>query len=80
MSAVEKVLIAGIKSNNINRINSQTSIEELEELVKSVDGKVVGKITQSLKNPTTHYLGKGKIDDIIEMKKSINFSTLICND
>ena len=37
MSAVEKVLIAGIKSNNINRINSQTSIEELEELVKSVD-------------------------------------------
>ena len=80
MSAVEKVLIAGIKSNNINRINSQTSIEELEELVKSVDGKVVGKITQSLKNPTTHYLGKGKIDEIIDMKKSINFSTLICND
>tara|TARA_B100000073_G_scaffold209719_2_gene174028 strand:- start:384 stop:1493 length:1110 start_codon:yes stop_codon:yes gene_type:complete len=80
MSSIEKVLIAGIKSNNKNRMNSQTSIQELEELVKSVDAKVVGKITQSLKNPTTHYLGKGKIEEIINLKKTTNFNTLICND
>ena len=54
MSSIEKVLIAGIKSNNKNRMNSQTSIQELEELVKSVDAKVVGKITQSLKLSLIH--------------------------
>ena len=57
MGKTEKVIITGLKNNSkFNRKNS--SIEELAELVKSVDGTVVGEVTQSLKNPTTHYLGK----------------------
>ena len=79
MGKTEKVIITGLKNNSkYNHKNS--SIEELAELVKSVDGTVVGEVTQSLKNPTTHYLGKGKIIQLIELRDKIKFDTVICND
>ena len=79
MGKTEKVIITGLKNNSkYNHKNS--SIEELAELVKSVDGTVVGEVTQSLKNPTTHYLGKGKINQLIELRNKLKFDTVICND
>ena len=46
MGKTEKVIITGLKNNSkYNHKNS--SIEELAELVKSVDGTVVGEVTQS---------------------------------
>ena len=79
MVKTEKVIITGI-NNNSKYNHKNSSIEELAELVKSVDGTVVGEITQSLKNPTTHYLGKGKINQLIELRDKIKFDTVICND
>ena len=80
MGKTEKVIIAGLKNNNSKYYYKNSSIEELAELVKSVNGTVVGEVTQSLKNPTTHYLGKGKINQIIELRDKIKFDTVICND
>ena len=80
MSSTERVLITGIKTNRKQYYDANSSIEELGELVRSVDGKIVAKITQSLKNPTTHYLGKGKIQEIIDLNKTLKFDTVVCND
>lgn len=43
--------------------------------------EVVGKIIQNLPSPTkTHYLGLGKLADILEIRSTVPFDTLIVDD
>jgi GTPase len=53
----------------------------LARLVESVDAEVVGSVTQRLNAPVSGtYLGKGKIEEIKELKDSLDYDVIVVND
>ena len=53
----------------------------MARLVESVDAEVVGSVTQRLNAPVSGtYLGKGKIEEIKELKDSLEYDVVVVND
>jgi GTPase len=60
---------------------SDESLQELEQLVKTAGGVVVGKMTQRLSQPQKNsYLGKGKLEELIEAKTNVDYNTAVFDD
>ncbi|MFC1995888.1 GTPase HflX, partial [Chloroflexota bacterium] len=56
----------------------EESIEELAQLADTAGADVVGRLIQRLLVPsTTHYLGKGKLDELLSLKNNINCNVVI---
>jgi GTP-binding protein HflX len=56
-------------------------MEELAKLVKSAGAQVVGQTTQKLPSPSpTHYLGKGKLEELAALKESSGYNAIIFDD
>ncbi len=56
-------------------------MEELAQLAKTAGANVVGRLIQRLPTPSkTHYLGKGKLDEILSLKGSVNYDVIIFDD
>ncbi|MDI6814807.1 MAG: GTPase HflX [Dehalococcoidales bacterium] len=59
----------------------EVSIDELAQLANTAGASVVGKLIQRLPMPSkTHYLGKGKLDELVSLKDSINYDVVIFDD
>jgi len=59
----------------------EVSIDELAQLASTAGASVVGKLIQRLPVPSkTHYLGKGKLDELLSLKNSINYNVVIFDD
>jgi len=59
----------------------EDSIEELAQLAGTAGASVVGKLKQQLPKPSkTHYLGKGKLDELLALKNSTNYNVAIFDD
>ena len=59
----------------------ENSIEELAQLAKTAGANVVGRLMQRLPIPSkTHYLGKGKLDELLSLKGSVNYDVVIIDD
>jgi GTP-binding protein HflX len=57
------------------------SIEELAQLAGAAGANVVGRLVQQLPMPSkTHYVGKGKLEELLALKNSVNYSVLILDD
>lgn len=57
------------------------SLQELSHLAKTAGAKVVGTVTQNLDTPSpTYYMGKGKIEEIINLKEQTQYDTVIFDD
>ncbi|HXZ30495.1 MAG TPA: GTPase HflX, partial [Dehalococcoidia bacterium] len=57
------------------------SLEELSHLTKTAGAHVVGTLTQKLDAPSpTYYIGKGKIEELINLKNQTNYDTVIFDD
>jgi len=62
-------------------VSAEASQNELEQLVKSAGGEVVGKAIQRLDMPTKAlYLGKGKLDEMVALKDELHFDTIVFDD
>jgi GTPase len=73
------VLIAADSSGNDWQITD--SLEELANLVESVDAEVVGSVTQKLRQPVAStYLGSGKINEVKELKETLEYDVVVVND
>ncbi len=60
---------------------AEVSIEELAQLAGTAGADVVGKLIQRLPTPSkTHYLGKGKLDELLSLKDSTNYNVVIFDD
>jgi GTP-binding protein HflX len=60
---------------------AEDSIEELAQLAGAAGADVVGKLFQQLPVPSkTHYAGKGKLEELLALKNSVNYSVLILDD
>ncbi|MFC1956784.1 GTPase HflX [Chloroflexota bacterium] len=57
---------------------SEDSVEELAQLAATAGARVVGKLIQRLAVPSkTHYLGKGKLDELSALKDKANCNIVV---
>jgi GTP-binding protein HflX len=61
--------------------SAENSIEELGQLAGAAGASVVGRLVQQLPVPSkTFYAGKGKLQELLALKNSVNYSVLILDD
>ena len=59
----------------------EDSLDELAQLAKSAGAVVVGKLVQKLDVPNkTQYIGKGKLEELLNLKGTLQFNVAIFDD
>ncbi len=78
----EKAFLVGVQAKtSINSWSIESSMEELSYLAQAAGAKVLGTLTQKLEKPSaTHYLGKGKLKELIKLKQEHPYTVVIFND
>ncbi len=77
---MERVLIVGVELQK-DEIDIETSLDELEELVKAANGLVVSRITQKVdKLNSAHFIGSGKAEEIKNYCAELDITTVVFND
>lgn len=76
---IEEAVIVGVHEQK--DLHFEYSMEELRNLAEAIDVTIVGEVTQSLerRNPS-HYVGKGKIEEIRRVYEGTDANLLIFND
>lgn len=68
-------------NRNSDNYEVENSMNELESLVESANGVVVGKMIQNLdKINTSTYIGKGKVTELAEFVENLEVDTVIFDD
>ena len=68
-------------NRNSDDYEVENSMNELESLVESANGVVVGKMVQNLdKINTSTYIGKGKVTELAEFVENLEVDTVIFDD
>jgi GTP-binding protein HflX len=74
-------LVAVAAKRSINKWPVEDSIQELAQLAYTAGASVAGKLIQRLSTPSkTHYLGKGKLDELLSLKDSVDYDVVIFDD
>ncbi len=74
-------MVAVATRDSADRWSSEDSIDELAQLTGTAGAKAVGKLIQRLPRPSkTHYLGKGKLDELLSLKDSTHYDVVIFDD
>ncbi|MFH0768127.1 MAG: GTPase HflX [Chloroflexota bacterium] len=74
-------LIAVAARQSADRWSAKDSLEELAQLAATAGADVVGKLIQQLPVPSkTHYLGTGKLDELLALKNTTNYDVVIVDD
>ncbi|MFC1905747.1 GTPase HflX [Chloroflexota bacterium] len=78
----ELAVIVGIDYRaNVTGWEIDSSLEELSALAKTAGARVAGKLSQKLATPSpTLYLGKGKLEELVNLKGQYNYTVAIFND
>ncbi len=76
---VEQAFLVGVQSRTSNHDWSVTdSLQELSHLTTTAGANVVGTLTQRLDAPSpTYYIGKGKIEELIDLKEQTPYDMVI---
>lgn len=79
-AALERVLIVGVELPN-DDIDINTSMDELQELVKAAGGVVISRVIQRKEGiHPAHFIGKGKAEEIRHYCDELDISTVVFND
>ena len=74
-------MVAVTTKGSVDGWTAEASLEELAQLAGTAGVDVVGKVIQRLPVPSkTHYLGKGKLSELISLKDSTNYNVVIFDD
>ncbi|NPA57860.1 MAG: GTPase HflX [Aquificae bacterium] len=75
-----RAILVGVKTKNRTEKELLSSLQELEGLVKAVNGTTVGKLYQSrdIPDPAT-YIGRGKVKQLKELAEGIKADTIVFN-
>lgn len=74
-------LVAVAAKGSAGRRLAELSIDELAQLAHTAGATVAGKLTQQLPVPSkTHYIGRGKIDELLLLKNSVNYNVVLLDD
>lgn len=61
--------------------STEDSMEELAQLATTAGVDVVGKLIQRLSIPSkTHYLGRGKLDELLALRDNTNYDVVVFDD
>ena len=74
-------MLAVTSKGKRERESAEDSIAELARLTNAAGAQVAGKIVQQLpvaSNP--YYVGKGKLEELLSLKESVGYGTLILDD
>lgn len=76
---LQRAVLVGV--NVGNKDDFAYSMEELKNLAEACDVEVIGQVTQNLQrvNPS-HYIGKGKIEEVAAYVREIDANMVIFND
>ncbi len=60
---------------------AEESLDELAELARTAGAEVVGRTTQKMEHPhVATYVGKGKVDEVIEARKQLGANVVVFDD
>jgi len=78
----ERAFLAAVApKGSAGRWPAEVSIDELAQLASTAGAEVVGKLIQQLPTPSkTHYLGRGKLDELLSLKNSLNYNVVVIDD
>ena len=78
----EKVVLVGVGRKGDDRgWTTADSLRELSHLATTAGANVVGVLTQRLDTPSrTHYIGKGKIQELLDLKEKAQYDTAVFDD
>ncbi|MFC1989062.1 GTPase HflX [Chloroflexota bacterium] len=81
-ASTEKAFLVAVASKgSVTRWSVEDSLQELAQLAGTAGAEVVGRITQRLHVPSkTHYLGAGKLTELLSLKNNANYNTVIFDD
>jgi len=80
-SSERAFLVAVAAGSSKNGWPIDKSLDELAQLASTAGAEVVGRMTQRLHTPSrTHYLGKGKLEELIALKGSTNYNVAVFDD
>lgn len=81
-TAVERAFLVGARTKRTRSGWSlESSVEELGLLARTAGADVVGSLTQRLAAPTSaHYIGKGKLEELLAAKEEVGFDLVIFDD
>lgn len=75
----ERVILVGVQTNEAD-YSFNYSLKELEQLTETAQGIVVGQITQKRSRADSRtYLGKGKIEELMQLVEELEADTVIFN-
>jgi GTP-binding protein HflX len=74
-------LVAVATKGGADRWSAEDSLEEMAQLAGTAGAAVAGKLIQRLPQATkTHYLGKGKLEELVALKESLRYTVAIFDD
>ena len=78
----ERAVLVGVEAGKRrDRWSLDSSLDELNQLARTAGADVVGRLTQKLERPSsTHYIGSGKMQELIELKQELDYDTVVIND
>ena len=78
----ERAILVGVGIKGEHRNWSiEGSLDELGQLARTAGAEVVGRMVQNLEKPShSHYLGSGKMEELLTLKDSLKYNTAIFND
>jgi GTP-binding protein HflX len=78
----ERAILVGVGIKGEHRNWSiEGSLDELQQLARTAGAEVVGRMVQNLERPShSHYLGSGKIEELLSLKDELKYDTAIFND
>jgi GTPase len=78
----ELAILVGVESRALqDGWQIESSMDELQQLAGTAGAQVVGRLTQKMgRSSSTHYLGSGKLEELVELKDTLHYDTAIFND
>ncbi len=78
--APERAFLVAV-AGKAERWSAEDSLDEMAQLVSTAGAVVVGKLIQRLPRAAkTHYMGKGKLEELIALKDSLKYTVVIFDD
>ncbi|HEY54697.1 MAG TPA: GTPase HflX [Dehalococcoidia bacterium] len=80
-SSERAFLVAVAAKGSADSWSAEDSIDELTQLAGTAGAEVVGKLIQKLSRASrTHYLGRGKLAELVSLRESTGYSVAIFDD
>lgn len=79
----ERVILAGVHTGRADYLSDTTdeSIDELDELVKTAGGEVVGSLVQNKSDlEAATYMGEGKLEELLEYVHTLEADCVVFDD